>query len=138
MHVDEHQAATVGVALPTGHQISPAIADIDAEGVEAPEEGGQVGQVDRQRAQRIQDRPIVQRQRRVILAKFDVEQRFVPPDMHLGQVVRRRPQLLARGHPAQTVFRTAGHLHDVRDGVVRPEAVRFEFGARRDSSSARA
>ena len=57
-----------------------------------------------------------------------MEQRPVPPDMDLVQMTGGRPQLLARRHPAEPVLRPTGHLHHMRDRVMRPETQGFEFG----------
>ena len=80
---------------------------------------------------------IVQRKCGVVLSEFEVIQRLVPPDMHLRDILGCRPELLARNHPAKTVLGAPGHLHHMRNGVMRPEAVRSSSAAARDSSSAR-
>jgi predicted GNAT family acetyltransferase len=127
--VGEDKAFSVGVPVPQRRQLVPAIADIAAERVEAPQQGRGVGQAVAERALSRADRAVVERERRVILPKLDVEQRLVPPDMGLiGMARGSTTKRLARRHPSQAVFRPPGHFHDMRDRVMRPKTQRFEFG----------
>ena len=118
--------------LPQIGQLPPAIADIAAAGltaqrIEPPQQGRGVRQAQAQRPLGRADRPVIKRQRRVVLAELHMEQRLVPPDMHLVHMLRHRPQCLARAHPAEPVFRPSGHLHDMRDRVMRPKAQRLQL-----------
>ena len=111
-------------------QIAPPLGDVAAKRVEPPQQSRGIAQIEGQGPQRVQQGSVVQRECGVVLSEFEVEQRLVPPDVHLGDVLGCRPERLARDHPAESVLRAPGHFHHMRDGVMRPEAVRFEFGRR--------
>jgi hypothetical protein len=128
--VGEHQAPPVGVPLPQRRELPPAIADIAAERVEPPQQRRGVGQVRADRPLRGAHRPVIERECRAVLAELKMEQCAVPPDVHLERVARAGPERLALRHPAEPFPGTVGLLHDVRDGVVRPEAERLELGGR--------
>ncbi len=113
---------------PQRRQLRPALADVDAERVEAPQQRRGVGQAERHRALGRADRPVIEGECGIVLPELEVEQRPVPPDMNLVHVAGGRPQRLARQHPAQPVFRAPGHFHHMRHGVMRPEAQRLELG----------
>ena len=126
MNIGEHEAFPVGVAFPQGRQIPPAVADLAAQRIQAPQQGGGIGQAVADPALRRPDRAVVQRQRRVVLPELEMEQRLVPPDMRLIGMTGARPQRLPRRHPSQPVLGPPGHFHDMRDRVMRPEAGRLE------------
>ncbi len=86
--VGEDQAFPIGVVLPQCRLLPPAGANVAAEGVEAPQERRGVGEAESHRALRRAHRPVIERQRRVVLPELQVEQRLVPPDMNLVHVAR--------------------------------------------------
>ena len=114
-------------------QFLPAVADIDAEALEAEEHGRRVLHVDvdirrgdRERRGEVAEAGIVEFERAGIVAVLELEQGAVPPEMVL-QVVAALPVGRERGQPLDAFAAAALHLHHVGDGVRGPEIAGVEL-----------
>ena len=83
--IAEDEAFPVGAAFPQCRQRATAVADVAVERVEAPQQRRGVGEAEAERALRGVHPPVIERQCRIVLPEFEVEQRLVPPDMDLVQ-----------------------------------------------------
>src|SRR5262245_59227314 len=130
MDIGEDVELAIRMAFPFCGEVLPSVAEFETEHVETPEQCRSIANAHAQRAHRCEERPVIDLQCSVVLAKLYVKQRLVPPDVYAVQVVLRRPEWLAFLHPAEPVIRAAHHLHDVRDAMVRPVAEWLEFSSR--------
>ena len=114
-------------------QFLPAVADVDAEALEAKKHRRRVLYVDvgirrgdRERSGEVAEARIVELEHRGMVAVLQHEQGAVPPEMVL-QVVGAFPVGREGGEPLDAFAATALHLHHMGDGVRGPEIARVEL-----------
>ena len=73
------------------------------------------------------DRPVIERQHLVDLAEFVVEQRQMPPIVHLQEAVASSSASGLARIQAMPSRCAALHLHDMGDRVLRPAVARLEL-----------
>src|SRR5262249_20543836 len=114
-------------------QLLPAVADIDAEALEAEEHGSRVLHVDvnigrgeSQRRGEVAKPLVVELEHGSVVAVLEGEHGAVPPEMVL-QVVAAFPVGSERRKPLDAFAAAALHLHHVSDGVRGPEIARVDL-----------
>ena len=126
MHVVEGIIAVLGLRRPVRGKAGPTVADIDAAKMQPPQDRRGVEHVQRQRRMLAVDRRVEQRQRLVGLAELVVEEREVPPIVHLQKAVAG-PVVRVVPHPGDAVALAALHLHDMGHRMLRPAVARLEL-----------
>ena len=114
-------------------ELLPAVADIDAEALQAKEHGRRVLHIDvdvrrrdGERRGEIAEAGVVELEHRGMIAVLQLEQRAVPPEMVL-QVVSALPVGRERGEPLNAFAAAPLRLQHVGDGVRRPEIAGVEL-----------
>ena len=124
--VGEGEHVVVEPAFELLGQLGPAGAQGNPQELQAREQGGGVLDVEVEIRGVRMDRPVVERQRRVVVAALELEQRPVPPQM-AAERVAVVPGAVRVVEPGEALLEPALHLQDVGDRVQRPEVLAVEL-----------
>lgn len=137
MRVGENQHVVADALGRAGRQFLPAVADIHADLLQPPQQGGGVGDVERVVGRFRAHLAVVEVECRVIAAAVPVEEGPVPPQM-IGEVVAFAEIAFQAGDPGDALVGAALHFQHVGHGMVAQMSAGCISTARRPSRSAAA